>query len=149
MIFEQGNSYNKNCPDVDWTGSTRLPSNSYTLRQLEGSRGSFSKIQIITRNQHLCDWRFVQENQRASKWAQQVYERGMCFFWSKVEKILKSRLDSIPSPLTFSENLKLWVGKYAWGLRCKGKTLLVDVNKLFVFKSLLTMPSNVLSLHLK
>ena len=34
-------------------------------------------------------------------------------------------------------------------LRCKGKTLLDIVNKLFVFKSLLTMPINVLPLHLK
>ena len=33
-------------------------------------------------------------------------------------------------------------------LRCKGKTLLGDVNKLFVFKGLLTMPSNILPLHL-
>ena len=34
-------------------------------------------------------------------------------------------------------------------MRHKGKTLLVIVNKLFVFKSLLTIPSNVLPLHLK
>ena len=34
-------------------------------------------------------------------------------------------------------------------LRCKGKTLLGFVNKLFVLKSLLIMPSNVLPLHLK
>ena len=32
---------------------------------------------------------------------------------------------------------------------CKGKALLGDVNKLFVFKSLLTTPSNVLPSHLK
>ena len=31
----------------------------------------------------------------------------------------------------------------------QGKTLLCDVNKLFLFISLLTMPSNVLPLHLK
>ena len=34
-------------------------------------------------------------------------------------------------------------------LRCKGKTLLGVVNKLIVFKSLLTTPSNVLPLHFK
>ena len=34
-------------------------------------------------------------------------------------------------------------------LRCKGKTLLGDVNKYFVSKSLLTTPSNILPLHLK
>ena len=33
-------------------------------------------------------------------------------------------------------------------LSCIGKTLLGDVNKLFVFKSLLTKPSNALPLHL-
>ena len=34
-------------------------------------------------------------------------------------------------------------------LRCKGKTLLDIVDTLFIFKSLLTTPSNVLPLHLK
>ena len=34
-------------------------------------------------------------------------------------------------------------------LRCKGKIMLGIVNKLFIFKSLLTAPSNVLPLHLK
>ena len=37
---------------------------------------------------------------------------------------------------------------FAWDI-CKGKTLLGVVNKLFVFKNLLTSPSNVSSLHLK
>ena len=60
----------------------------------------------------------------------------------------------IPSP---SVKIKIIGGKiyskYVIGqnicLRCKGKILLGDVNKLCVFKSLLTMPSNVLPLHLK
>ena len=43
---------------------------------------------------------------------------------------------------------KLLIWKFTWG-NYLGKTLLSDVNKLFVFKSLLTMPSNVLPLHLK
>ena len=43
---------------------------------------------------------------------------------------------------------KLWTGKFAWGVYL-GKTLIGDVNKLFVFKSLLTTPSNVLPVHLK
>ena len=64
----------------------------------------------------------------------------------KVEKILKGSLDSIPSPSP-SVKIQIMGGKVC--LRCKGKTLLSDVNKLFVFKSLLTMPGNVLSLRLK
>ena len=59
---------------------------------------------------------------------------GIC----KVEKILKGSLDSIPSP---SVKIQIMGGKVH--LRCKGKTLLGVVNKLFVFKSLLTTPSNV------
>ena len=64
----------------------------------------------------------------------------------KVGKILKGSLDSIPSPSP-SVKIQIMSGKVC--LKCKGKTLLGDVNKLFVFKSLLTMPSNVLPLHLK
>ena len=60
----------------------------------------------------------------------------------KVEKILKGSLDLIPSP---SPLVKIQI---MWG-SCKGKTLLGVVNKLFVFKSMLTTPSNVSSLHLK
>ena len=50
----------------------------------------------------------------------------------KVEKILKGSLDSIllPSP---SVKIQIMGGKVY--LRCKGKTLLGIVNKLFVFKS--------------
>ena len=61
----------------------------------------------------------------------------------KVENFLKGSLDLIPSP---SPSFTIMGGKVC--LRCKGKTLLADVNKLFVLKSLMT-PSNVLPLHLK
>ena len=44
----------------------------------------------------------------------------------------------------FYLTLKKTGGKFTWG----NKKLLGDVNKLFVFKSLLTMPINVLPLHL-
>ena len=59
----------------------------------------------------------------------------------KVEKILKGSLDSIPSPSP-SANIQI-MGRKIF-LRCKGKTLLVIVNKLLKTKSLLTSPSNVL-----
>ena len=49
----------------------------------------------------------------------------------KIEKILEDSLDLISSP---SLKIQIIVGKVY--LRCKGKTLLGDVNKLFVFKSL-------------
>ena len=64
----------------------------------------------------------------------------------KVENIIKGNLDSIPSPSS-SVKIQIMGGKVC--LRCKGKTLLGDVNKLFVFKSLFTTPSNALPLHLK
>jgi len=57
----------------------------------------------------------------------------------KVEKTLNGSLI-----LTLSPSVKIQVS-----LRCEGKTLLGDINELFVFKSLLTTPSNVLLLHLK
>ena len=63
----------------------------------------------------------------------------------KVEKILKGSLDSIPSPLP-SVKIQIMGGKVC--LRCKSKTLLGIVNKLFIFKSLLTTFSNVLPLQL-
>ena len=65
-------------------------------------------------------------------------------FEVKVEKILKGSLDSIPSP---SGKIQIMGGKVC--LRCNGKTLLGVANKLLKRKSLLTMPSNVLPLHLK
>ena len=63
----------------------------------------------------------------------------------KLEKILKDSLDLIPSP---SPSVKIQIigGNYWQEL---GKKLLDDVNNFFVFKSLLTIPSNVLPLHLK
>ena len=64
----------------------------------------------------------------------------------KVEKILKGSLDSILSLLP-SVKIQIMDGKVC--LRCKGKTLLGVVNKLFVFKNMLTTPSNVSPLHLK
>ena len=64
----------------------------------------------------------------------------------KVKKILKGSLDSISSPSP-SMKIQIMCGKVC--LRCKGKSLLDVVNKFFVFKSLLTTPSNVLPLHLK
>ena len=55
-------------------------------------------------------------------------------------------MDSIPST---SPSVKIQIIGRKVCLRCKGQTLLYVVNKLFVFKSLLTTPSNVLLLHLK
>ena len=57
----------------------------------------------------------------------------------KVEKILKVSLDSIPSPSPLVK-IQILGGKVC--LRCNGKTLLGGVNKLFVFKSLLTSLSS-------
>ena len=64
----------------------------------------------------------------------------------KVEKIQEDSLDLIPSPST-SVKILIIGGKVY--LKEESKILLGDVNKLFVFKSLLTMPSNVLPCSLK
>ena len=64
----------------------------------------------------------------------------------KVEKALKGSLDLITSP---SPSVKIQIMGGKVFLRCKGKLLLGIVNKLLKTKSLLTMPSNVLHLHLK
>ena len=65
---------------------------------------------------------------------------------SKVENILKGSLDLISSPSP-SVKIQIMGGKVC--LRCKGKTLLGVVNKLFKTKSLLTSPSNVLPYYLR
>ena len=53
----------------------------------------------------------------------------------KVEKILNGSLDSIPSP---SSSVQIQIMGRNVCLKRKGKTLLIIVNKLFVFKCLLT-----------
>ena len=61
---------------------------------------------------------------------------------SKLENILKGSLDSIPSPSPSDENSNY--GRE----RCEGKTMSGVVNELLNTNNLLTMPSNVLPLHL-
>ena len=62
----------------------------------------------------------------------------------KLENILKHSLYSIPSP---SVKIQIMGGKV--GLRCKYKTLLDVVNKLFTLESLLKKSSNVLPEKIK
>jgi hypothetical protein len=64
----------------------------------------------------------------------------------KVDFFKKGSLDSMPSPSPFVK-IQIMGGKVCF--KVLGKTLLGVVNKLFVFKSLLTRPGNVLTLHLK
>ena len=73
-----------------------------------------------------------------------VIEPEESYVLYKVEKILKDSMDSI-SPN--SVKIQIMGGKVC--LKCKGKPMLGDVNILFVFKKLLTMPTNVLPLYLK
>ena len=65
---------------------------------------------------------------------------------SKVEKILKSSLDSIPSPSTSVKIQIMGRKEFLW---CKGKALLGVVNKCLKTKSLLTSPSSVLPYYFK
>ena len=69
----------------------------------------------------------VSQNQ-FTMWSKTMYE--VTFSFDKVEKILKGSLDSIPSPSPLMK-IQIMVGKIC--LRCKDKTLLGDVNKLFAF----------------
>ena len=82
-------------------------------------------------------------------WKISIQHNSLAKFYhsiSKVENISKGSLDSIPSPSP-SAKIQNMGGKVC--LRWKGKTLLGIVDKLFIFKCLLTTPSNVLPLHLK
>jgi hypothetical protein len=64
----------------------------------------------------------------------------------KVEKILKGSPHWIP---LHSSSVKIQIIGRKVFLRCKGKTLLVIINKLSKTKCLLTSPSNVLPYYLK
>ena len=78
-------------------------------------------------------------------WEGMKFRRGQVDS-GKVEFFLKGSLDSILSP---SPSVKIQIIGGKVGLRFLGKTLLGAANKLFVFKSLLKRPGNVLPLHLK
>ena len=65
---------------------------------------------------------------------------------SKVEKILKGSLDSIPSP---SPSVKILIMGRKVCLKCRGKTLLGHCQQTFENKKFLTSPSNVLPYYLK
>ena len=64
----------------------------------------------------------------------------------RLESFFKDNLDVIPSTPP-SVKIQIMGGKVC--LRCKVKTLLGDVSQFFVFKSLLTMRSDVLILPLR
>ena len=59
----------------------------------------------------------------------------------KVETMLKGSLDLVLSP---SPSVKIQIISRKVCFRCKGKTLLGDVNKILKQKGLLIIPSNVL-----
>ena len=81
------------------------------------------------------------------KWKNWQVDKFWNRLWSfKVEKILKGILDSIPSPSPLVK-IQILAGKVC--LKCKGKTLLGIAKKLSKTKSLLTSPSNVLSVLLR
>ena len=62
----------------------------------------------------------------------------LSFPFYKVKKILEDSLDSIPSP---SPSVKIQIMDGKVGLRCKGKTLMGIVNKLFCAKCFVTSPT--------
>ena len=72
--------------------------------------------------------------------SQQWYSASLC---DKVENILKGSLDSIPSPSP-SVKTQMMGGKVC--MRCKGKALLGDVNKLFCFQKFVNNAQQYFSL---
>ena len=79
----------------------------------------------------------VEEKPKNQSIAQVIYAENRVRIFQKltifkVEKIFKGSLDSIPSPSP-SVKIQIMGGKVC--LRCKGKTLLVVVNKLLKEKS--------------
>ena len=94
-------------------------------------------------------WRMILWNSSFTLWTVVLFfvliDKNILIRLSKVEKILKGSPDLIPS---CSLSVKIQIMGRKVCLRRKGKSLLGIVNKLFVFKSLLTTPSNVLPLHI-
>lgn len=76
----KGNSLYQNCKNVDWARSPWMQACFDSLCELEGSRRGLEQGKTIARIQHLCDWRFVQENQGTSQWTDQIHERGTAIF---------------------------------------------------------------------
>ena len=71
---------------------------------------------------------------------QNLKKKDLIGLKGKVEFFLKGSMNLIPSP---SPSVKIQVMGGKVCLRCKGKTLLGIVNKLFKTNSLLTSPSKV------
>ena len=119
------------CIDYQITGGREV-----FIPHCERGGDKYSRLQqqmAITRLQSIQDTVFPQ------LWSSMEVEfcpNNQC----KVKKILEDSLDSIPSP---SHSVKIQIMGGKDGLRCKCKTLLGIVNKVFVQQSLLTMSSNV------
>jgi hypothetical protein len=82
-------------------------------------------VMEFTTSDYVCA-DYCQKDDNAYEWCHYVWY-SLFSFLSKVENILKGSLDSIPSPSP-SVKIQIMGGKVC--LRCKGKTLLGDVNKL-------------------
>ena len=107
---------------------------------LKAIKYTSAKCHLEVESHKFCP--FVGATRRQNQGCRKLPKAG--WVSGKVEKIQEDSLDSIPSP---SVKIQIIGGKVC--LRCKAKTLLGIVNKLFFFKSMLTTPSNVLPLHLK
>ena len=80
-----------------------------------------------------------------NKFSVSFYVSFFLFPCSKVENIIKNSLDLIPLP---TPKVKTQIMGGEGCLRNKGKTLLGNVNKLFIFKSLLTTPSKAAAIQM-
>ena len=67
----------------------------------------------------LTEFWWIGKSRISSIWKESKHQRKIFFTHNKVEKIWKGSLDLIPSP---SWKFKLWVGKFAWGVRSRSQT---------------------------
>ena len=105
-----------------WSTSILFVTKLVSFRFQKFHRQHFFKHGILKRLQQFLNYRMF------SAYIRKVFK-----------KIERGSLDLIPSPIP---SVKIQIMGRKICLRCKSKTLLGVVNKLFIFKSVLTSPSN-------
>ena len=122
-----------------------------------------NSIKVWSNPDSRCDWSQLQNHVIQTLWpvywlcnslGVQIISMKTIISIYKVDPFFRNWLsETVEKSLDLSQSPSLLVKIQIIGrkvcLRCKGKTFLGDVNKLFVFKSFLTMPSNVLPLYHK
>ena len=122
-----------------------------------------NSIKVWSNPDSRCDWSQLQIMwfelcglfiDYVTVWELQIISMKTIISIYKVDPFFRNWLsETVEKSLDLSQSPSLLVKIQIIGrkvcLRCKGKTFLGDVNKLFVFKSFLKTPSNILPLQLK